>query len=172
MVFISVYEDVPKSFEIWASTGHKVFIYSSGSVSAQKLLFEFSTAGNLSKYLSGYFDTVVGPKQEKESYEKICQELSEVVPADIVFLTDIIEGNLFLYFFYFLSISCYCFHCIEAKAAKLAGLNTIVLNRPGNKSFTNEDKEEFNIVEAFTDITFEPVIGHKRKIDAETNDEV
>lgn len=39
-------------------------------------------------------------------------------------------------------------------------------------SFTDEDKQEFNIVESFTDITFETVTGNKRKIDADINDQV
>lgn len=39
-------------------------------------------------------------------------------------------------------------------------------------SFTDEDKQEFNIMESFTDITFEPVTGNKRKIDDDTNDQV
>lgn len=104
-----MFEDVPKSFELWTSAGHKVFIYSSGSVAAQKLLFEFSSAGNLLKYLSGHFDTAVGQKQEKESYEKICQEFVGVVPADVIFLTDIVEGNLL--FSYILNLrSCFLFY--------------------------------------------------------------
>lgn len=61
---------------------------------------------------------------------------------------------------------------LEAKAAKLAGLNTIVLNRPGNKSFSDEEKQQFNIVESFADIIIEPVVGNKRKIDADTYDQV
>lgn len=61
---------------------------------------------------------------------------------------------------------------LEAKAAKQAGLHTIVLNRPGNKSFSDEDKKEFSIVDSFADINFEPVLGNKRKIDEEINEQV
>lgn len=47
----SVYEDVPKALESWTSDGKKVYIYSSGSVEAQKLLFGHSIHGDLLKVL-------------------------------------------------------------------------------------------------------------------------
>lgn len=45
--FVSVYDDVEESLKIWTATGKKVYIYSSGSVEAQKLLFKHSIAGDL-----------------------------------------------------------------------------------------------------------------------------
>ncbi|KAL6256014.1 hypothetical protein P5V15_013249 [Pogonomyrmex californicus] len=37
-----VYEDIPKAFESWTNDGKKIYVYSSGSVEAQKLLFGHS----------------------------------------------------------------------------------------------------------------------------------
>jgi enolase-phosphatase E1 len=45
--YFSVYADVPKAFNLWTSKGKKVYIYSSGSVEAQKLLFGYSVDGDL-----------------------------------------------------------------------------------------------------------------------------
>jgi len=48
-ILFSVYEDVPKAFELWTNNGQKIYVYSSGSVEAQKLLFENSVHGDLLK---------------------------------------------------------------------------------------------------------------------------
>jgi enolase-phosphatase E1 len=42
-----LFEDVEQALKLWTSSGKQVYIYSSGSVEAQKLLFEHSVAGNL-----------------------------------------------------------------------------------------------------------------------------
>uniref|UniRef100_A0A7G3AHC3 Enolase-phosphatase E1 n=1 Tax=Lutzomyia longipalpis TaxID=7200 RepID=A0A7G3AHC3_LUTLO len=144
-----IYDDVPKSFENWTKTGHKIYIYSSGSVMAQKLLFGNTSAGDLQVHLSGYFDTKIGPKQEKESYEAIAKNI-ECAANEIVFLTDIVK---------------------EAKAAQEAGMNVVIVVRPGNAPLTDEDKKEFPTVESFEGITLEEVVTGKRKIlDEEVED--
>lgn len=66
-----VYEDVPRAFKKWFNMGIKLHIYSSGSVQAQKLLFENTAWGNLLPYLTHHFDTKVGAKRNVESYRKI-----------------------------------------------------------------------------------------------------
>ncbi len=63
-------------------------VYSSGSVEAQQLLFQYSTAGDLSSLFSHYFDTRIGAKREKESYERIARFM-EIDPHDILFLSDV-----------------------------------------------------------------------------------
>lgn len=45
----SIYDDVPKAFERWTQAGKKIYIYSSGSVEAQILLFSHTEAGDLTK---------------------------------------------------------------------------------------------------------------------------
>jgi enolase-phosphatase E1 len=50
-ILFSVYEDVPKALESWTNDGRKIYVYSSGSVEAQELLFEHSIHGNLLKVL-------------------------------------------------------------------------------------------------------------------------
>lgn len=83
-----VYEDVPRAFAQWTRQGKLLAIFSSGSVLAQKLLFAHTTAGDLTGYLSAYFDTTSGAKSEAESYRKIAREL-EVPPPEILFLSDV-----------------------------------------------------------------------------------
>ena len=70
-----VYPDVPEAFARWTAAGVRIGIFSSGSVLAQKLLFANSTAGDLSRFLSGYFDTAVGAKREAVSYRRIVEAL-------------------------------------------------------------------------------------------------
>ncbi|MBY0414375.1 MAG: acireductone synthase [Bdellovibrionales bacterium] len=102
-----VYKDVPKALETWKKAGLVLGVYSSGSVKAQHSIFEHSTEGNLRPYFSNHFDTAVGPKREKGSYDNIARDL-ELPPSDILFLSDIKE---------------------ELDAAKNAGLKTIQLVR-------------------------------------------
>ena len=47
LLFCSVYPDVPGALRTWKGLHTPVYIYSSGSVEAQKLLFGYSEAGNL-----------------------------------------------------------------------------------------------------------------------------
>lgn len=83
-----VYSDVPRNFKKWTEENHlKLAIYSSGSVKAQKLLFKHSVLGDLTPYLSAYFDLEVGPKYEKESYVRILEKL-ECEAKDVIFLSD------------------------------------------------------------------------------------
>lgn len=85
-----VYPDVKPFFERIKKEGKEVAIYSSGSVHAQKMIMKNSTAGDLTPFISSYFDTAVGHKREKASYENIakCLDLS---PGDIKFFSDIPE---------------------------------------------------------------------------------
>ena len=104
-----VYEDVAPALQYWKENGIQLGVFSSGSIAAQKLIFGYSVAGDLTPYFSAYFDTTTGGKREVETYIKISQELN-IQPSEILFLSDIIE---------------------ELEAAQQAGLQTIQLVRPG-----------------------------------------
>ncbi|WP_020483893.1 acireductone synthase [Methylomonas sp. MK1] len=85
-----VYEDAVRNLRKWFGLGYKLYVYSSGSVQAQKLLFGHSDFGDLTPIFSGYFDTHIGGKKEAVSYERIAAELG--LPAEqILFLSDIKE---------------------------------------------------------------------------------
>jgi enolase-phosphatase E1 len=87
-----VYDDVSPALEQWRATqGQKVYIYSSGSVEAQKLLFGQSLAGNMLPLIDGHFDTAVGAKQEAASYNNIVEKIA-CKADEILFLTDIVKG--------------------------------------------------------------------------------
>ena len=59
-----VYADAADYLQRWHDRGLRLFVYSSGSVKAQKLIFGFSEAGDLTPFFSGYFDTRVGAKRD------------------------------------------------------------------------------------------------------------
>jgi len=82
-----IYPDVPAAFERWQSAGKRMAIFSSGSVAAQKLLFAHSGLGDLTRYLSAYFDLSTGAKIEASSYTKIAKALNQK-PPDIQFYSD------------------------------------------------------------------------------------
>lgn len=115
-----LYPDVLPELISWIESGLKLGIYSSGSVDAQKLLFGYSEAGDITPFLSAYFDTAVGHKREVSSYEHIAKALA-IDPKNIMFLSDV-EAEL--------------------DAAKLAGFQTIQLVRPGTVAGKNHRTAE------------------------------
>jgi enolase-phosphatase E1 len=84
-----VYPDVKPAFERWTKAERRIAIFSSGSVLAQQLLFRHSSAGDLTPYLSGYFDTSTGPKVDTTSYTRIADAL-HVRPANLMFVSDVV----------------------------------------------------------------------------------
>jgi len=105
-----LYDDVPPLLSALTEVGVAVYIYSSGSVAAQQLLFAHSAFGDLTPLLGGYFDTTTGPKKVAASYEAIAEAIG-VAPGRVLFLTDNLD---------------------EAHAAAQGGLQVKVSVRPGN----------------------------------------
>ncbi|CAD6257114.1 unnamed protein product [Miscanthus lutarioriparius] len=124
-----VFEDVPVALKNWHASGIKVYIYSSGSREAQRLLFGNTTYGDLRKFLCGYFDTTTGNKRETRSYFEISQSLGVDRPSQILFITDVFQ---------------------EAVAAKNAGFEVIISIRPGNAPLP--DNHGFRTIKSFSEI--------------------
>lgn len=82
-----VYSDVPVSMKKWTGAGKRICIYSSGSVLAQKLIFSSTGYGDLTSYITNYFDTEIGRKTDPESYRNIAAILGKN-PEKILFLSD------------------------------------------------------------------------------------
>jgi enolase-phosphatase E1 len=82
-----VYPDVRPALERWRAQRGPVAIFSSGSVLAQRLLFEHTTEGDLTPLIHGYFDTTTGPKAAAHSYRRIAEAL-RFAPAAVLFLSD------------------------------------------------------------------------------------
>lgn len=102
-----LYQDAINNLKAWKANGIALYVYSSGSVLAQKLLFGHTDEGDLTPLFSGFFDTNIGGKKDSDSYRKIAEEIG--YPAnDILFLSDIKE---------------------ELDAAKTVGYQTIWLTR-------------------------------------------
>jgi enolase-phosphatase E1 len=104
-----VYPDTPEALKRWIAAGLKVHIYSSGSIAAQKLIFGHSDAGDLTPFLSGYFDTTTGPKRDPDSYSKIVDAL-DLAPSELLFVSDMAG---------------------EVDAAHEAGLQALLIDREG-----------------------------------------
>jgi len=82
-----VFPDVPPALARWRQQGKEIAIFSSGSVQAQRDLFAHSTAGDLTGFIQGYFDTTTGRKTAAESYARIASALGRS-PSDILFVSD------------------------------------------------------------------------------------
>ncbi len=104
-----VYEDAVRNLRRWRDQGIALYVFSSGSVHAQKLLFAHTDFGDLTPLFSGYFDTHIGAKREAEAYHRISEAIGRA-PAEVLFLSDIRE---------------------ELDAAREAGLHTGWLVREG-----------------------------------------
>ncbi len=106
-----VYPDAVAKLQQWKAQGVFLYVYSSGSVHAQKLLFSHTEYGDLSALFAGFFDTRVGAKQETDSYRAIAGQIG-LPSEEILFLSDIGE---------------------ELEAARAAGMKTCQLLRAGAK---------------------------------------
>ena len=123
-----------ESFPTKSSTNNKIYIYSSGSIKAQILLFghvkstttttSTTTITNevidLNPKLNGYFDiTTAGFKNQSNSYKKILQEINKSsTPKSVLFLSDNIN---------------------EVNAAIEAGMKSYIVIRPGNPPIDDDD---------------------------------
>ncbi|KIX97849.1 uncharacterized protein Z520_06627 [Fonsecaea multimorphosa CBS 102226] len=145
-----VYPDVLQSLDTWSSstasdagksTSKEISIYSSGSIFAQKLLFQHikdpaspdDPKAVLDKrdIIKQWFDTTnAGLKQEAGSYAKIAAELGRD-PKEILFLSDNVN---------------------EVRAAIQAGMKAAVVDRPGNAPLSDQERDEFEVVESFEEI--------------------
>lgn len=85
-----VYPDAVKYLKRWHAEGLQLFVFSSGSVDAQKLLFGYSEFGDLRPLFSGYFDTNIGSKREESAYRHIADHIG-CSANEILFLSDIKE---------------------------------------------------------------------------------
>jgi enolase-phosphatase E1 len=87
-----VYADAVHHLKDWHARGIPLYVFSSGSVQAQRLLFGHSDAGDLTSLFSGFYDTRIGAKRDASAYSAIAADIG-LAPADILFLSDI-EGEL------------------------------------------------------------------------------
>lgn len=84
-----VYADAVTGLRRWHAQGIALYVYSSGSVQAQRLIFGHTEYGDLTPLFSGYFDTVVGHKKEAQSYRVIADSIGMAM-SEILFLSDIV----------------------------------------------------------------------------------
>jgi 2,3-diketo-5-methylthio-1-phosphopentane phosphatase len=120
----TLFDDVPEALKRWSADA-KVAIYSSGSVEAQQLLFRHSVFGDLTAYITGYFDTRTGVKTGSASYAAIAAAMN-VRPDEAFFLSDVVR---------------------ELDAAREAGCETGLLVRPGNAPV--DDPHGHRVLESF-----------------------
>lgn len=83
-----LYDDALTHLRAWHAAGTPLYVYSSGSVKAQRLFFGYSVAGDLTPLFNGFFDTTTGPKFESESYAAICAAIGQE-PSQVLFLSDV-----------------------------------------------------------------------------------
>ena len=110
----TLFADVPGALAEWSNHA-RVAIYSSSSTEAQRLLFRYSTFGDLTPMIAAYFDTRTGAKASSASYEAIAKSMS-VAPGEVMFFSDVVR---------------------ELDAAREAGCQTRLAVRPGNAPVEN-----------------------------------
>lgn len=104
-----VYADAYACLLDWQAQGIRLYVYSSGSVPAQQLLFGYSEFGDMTPFFTGYFDTRIGAKREADAYRRILEAIA-LPAAEVLFLSDISQ---------------------ELDAADEAGMHTCQLLRDG-----------------------------------------
>ncbi|WP_172387585.1 acireductone synthase [Streptomyces sp. MNP-20] len=108
------FADVVPRLRSWYAAGIRLYVYSSGSVAAQRAWFTYSAHGSLTGLVSGWYDTEnAGPKQDPGSYRAITAAVG-VPPGHTVFLSDRLG---------------------ELDAAREAGWRTVGVRRAGEPYF-------------------------------------
>ncbi|NRQ43715.1 acireductone synthase [Rheinheimera sp. YQF-2] len=120
-----LYQDAFATLTQWQQQGIKLYVYSSGSVQAQQLLFRYSDFGDVTPLFSGYFDTRVGAKRDISSYAAILQQL-QLPPKQVLFLSDVTA---------------------ELDAAKVLGIATVQLIRDGQSPSDHPAVSSFSQIE-------------------------
>lgn len=105
----ALYPDVIAALTAWSAAGLRLFVYSSNSAPAQKLLLSRSASEDPTGLFEDFFDTSLGQKIEPGSYRDICERLA-LPAASILLLSENEE---------------------ELDAARTAGLATIRVARDG-----------------------------------------
>ncbi len=124
-----LYEDAYEKMKTWKDK-YNLYIYSSGSVQAQKLFFSHTTHGNILNWFKDFFDTRIGNKKENQSYKNILSQIG-FKPDEVVFLSDNPD---------------------EIKAAADAGLNVIKVSRPEDVEWI--EGFPFKQIKSFKEIQF------------------
>ena len=102
-----LYPDVAPALRAWHAQGLRLYIYSSGSVEAQRLLFGHTVDGDLRPLFSGWFDATIGAKTAPASFVAIAAAIAR--PAEsLLFVSD---------------------HDGEVSAARQAGWRAVLIDR-------------------------------------------
>jgi enolase-phosphatase E1 len=127
-----IYPDAAPALTAWKESGIPLYVYSSGSIPAQRLFFGHSDAGDLTPLFSGWFDTEIGGKRDPDSYRKIAEAIG-IAPSEILFLSDVVE---------------------ELDAAREAGLATVLIDRRDDypQPRTGDAAHGHARVESFADV--------------------
>ena len=120
-----LYDDAYEWLKKEKEAGSKIYVYSSGSVKAQELLFEFSKFGDIKNLFEGFFDTKIGSKKASDSYKDIALKIA-VPPREITFYSDITE---------------------ELEAAAEAGLEVTQVRR--KEDYNDSIESKFKVIETF-----------------------
>jgi enolase-phosphatase E1 len=129
-----LFPEVAPKLAAWKKQGVQIMIYSSGSVPAQKLLFAHTDAepSDLTPIISDYFDTVnAGPKTETASYQKIAAKYPQITASAWLFVSDNVK---------------------EVEAAKQAGMQSFVVERPGNAPLSDEARKTHKVAMSFDEL--------------------
>lgn len=128
------FPDVPPALRSWHTSGVRLAVFSSGSVTSQRPWFRHSEHGDLSALVDQWFDTVnAGPKREPASYGRIADALG--TRAGLVFLSDVPA---------------------EVAAATEAGWTAIGVRRPGEPQ-EHADFGAAGVVASFEEVSVLPV---------------
>jgi len=104
------FPDALAALRQWHAAGLPISVYSSGSVLAQRHWYAHSPEGDLTAWISGYYDTAnAGAKREASSYRAIAGAI-DIEPGRLLFCSDVVA---------------------ELDAASAAGWQVVRVRRPG-----------------------------------------
>jgi enolase-phosphatase E1 len=129
------FDDVMTVFHNWKHELYiKIYTFASGSPDFQKLFLSASIRGDISQYIITGIDSRHKYKYDPKKYKALLSSVVESIPKNMLYLTD---------------------NPKKAKAAIESGMRAVVVLRPGNKQYTNEELNGLSIVSSLQDIVFQ-----------------
>ncbi|KAH7643053.1 enolase-phosphatase e-1-like protein 4 [Dermatophagoides farinae] len=111
----------------------KIYTFASGPLETQKLFLSASTEGNVSEWITSGFDAHHRFKYDTNKYRGVLSSLTEREAKNLFYMTD--SPN-------------------KGRAARRTGMTVFIVQRPGNRHYSDDDLKSFPIINSFDQFEF------------------
>lgn len=132
---VHVFKDVKQALDDWRFHKFvKIYTYASGATAGQKLFMSSTVEGDLSRFIANYINSSGDYKYDSKKFEILIKALRESNPKNLLYFTDNPQ---------------------KARAAIKSGMRALVVLRPANTQYSEEDLKDLITIQSFEELEFE-----------------